>query len=60
MALFALKKQAQDRKPLTLHELVHCDNPYIWVDHPRPNNKHLLITQKPAKIARILLSHHAR
>ena len=55
MALFQITKQAQDRKPLTLHELVHCDNPYIWADPPRPNNKRLLITQKTTKPAEILL-----
>ena len=49
MALFQIKKQAQDRKPLTLHELVYCNNPYIWAEPPRPNHKRLLTIQKPIK-----------
>ena len=60
MALFQIKKQAQDRKPLTLHELVHCNNPYIWAEPPRLNHKTLLTTQKANKNTKTLLSDWSR
>jgi hypothetical protein len=56
MALFQIKKQAQDRKPLTLHELVHCNNPYTWAEPPRPSRKRLLTTQKPRNNTKTLLA----
>ena len=60
MALFRIKKQAQDRKPLTLHELVHCNNPYIWAEPPSPNHKRLLAIQKPIKNTKTLFADWVR
>ena len=60
MALFQIKKQAQDRKPRTLHELVHCNNPYIWAEPPRLKRNRLLTTQNASKDTKTLLSGWAR
>jgi hypothetical protein len=60
MALFQTKKQAQLQKPLTLHELVNCNNPYVWSDARQLNTSRLFSTQNPLTTARIITNHSAR
>jgi hypothetical protein len=60
MVFFQTKKQAQHRRPLTLYELINCNNPYVWSDARQLNNSRLFNTQNSLKTAKTISRHLAR